>query len=242
MLYLTADLHLGHTNILTLGEGRPFPSIGAHDAALIDGINATVGEDDELWVLGDLSMNGSEEEVRAYRARICCRHVSLVLGNHDKAAACEGSHAFERVVRYARVGKLSRDGYRAVLFHYPILDWDGMYRGSYCLHGHIHSRPAYPDGIFDEVAGQTHEHAIHGYNQWCRAHGIRRYDVGVDANGYRPVSVARVLAFFGDEPAPTARAAPCHHVERTDPTQRAVVHAAENLAERYGDVFERLSR
>lgn len=201
ILYLTADLHLGHSNILTLGEGRPFSSIDEHDRRLIHSINDTVSATDELWVLGDFSMHGNQESVRRWRSRIICRHVSLVLGNHDKADACEESQAFERVERYVRMGGPACDGRRAVLFHYPILDWDGMYQGSYCLHGHIHSMPEYPDGSFDEVTGETHEHSLHGYNEWCRAHGIRRYDVGVDANGYRPVSIKQVLGFFGDEAA-----------------------------------------
>lgn len=46
------------------------------------------------------------------------------------------------------------------------------------LHGHIHSR------------GQE----VNAAN--ARA-GILRYDVGVDANGYCPVSIEKVLGFFG---------------------------------------------
>ena len=46
------------------------------------------------------------------------------------------------------------------------------------LHGYIHSR------------GQE----VNAAN--ARA-GILRYDVGVDANGYCPVSIEKVLGFFG---------------------------------------------
>lgn len=199
MLYLTADLHLGHANILTLGLGRPFSSIGEHDQAIIDNINETVGPQDELWVLGDFGMHLRTEDYMPYRARIRCRHVHLVTGNHDHEERAKGSGAFESVQPYIRTGRLSRDGYRAVLFHYPILDWDGMYRGSYMLHGHIHSRPrGAKGGANPALLGTTHVHTVDGYNDLMRERGIRRYDVGVDANGYRPVSLIDVMEFFGD--------------------------------------------
>lgn len=44
------------------------------------------------------------------------------------------------------------------------------------LHGHIHS-----DG---------------SYNLCNRETGIRRYDVGVDANGYMPVSIKKIEEFL----------------------------------------------
>ena len=48
--------------------------------------------------------------------------------------------------------------------------------GSIQLHGHIHA----------------HEE----YNLQNKADGIRRYDVGVDANNYYPVLVKQIIEFF----------------------------------------------
>lgn len=62
------------------------------------------------------------------------------------------------------------------LMHYPMLSWPNANRGSIQLHGHIHS---YAD-----------------YNLQNRKDGIRRYDVGVDANGFKPVAVKDVIDFF----------------------------------------------
>ena len=50
--------------------------------------------------------------------------------------------------------------------------------GSIQLHGHIHAREE--------------------YNFQNKADGIRRYDVGVDANDYYPVSVKQIIEFFED--------------------------------------------
>lgn len=60
-------------------------------------------------------------------------------------------------------------------------DWQGMSHGSIHLHGHIHSR------------GMQ-------YNELNRMQGLYRYDVGVDANGFRPVSLDEVLAWFEGVP------------------------------------------
>ena len=37
------------------------------------------------------------------------------------------------------------------------------------------------------------------YNEANRAEGIRRYDVGVDANNFFPVSVKQIVDFFGEK-------------------------------------------
>lgn len=52
-----------------------------------------------------------------------------------------------------------------------------MMRGSLHLHGHIHS-----DGE---------------YNCDMEYQGIRKFDVGVDANGFVPVSLQDIVTFMG---------------------------------------------
>ncbi len=39
-------------------------------------------------------------------------------------------------------------------------------------------------------------HARMGYNEANRADGQRRYDVGVDANNFFPVSTRQIVSFF----------------------------------------------
>ena len=64
--------------------------------------------------------------------------------------------------------------------HYPMLEWNCSFHGSYQFHGHIHSKG-------DE------------YNKVCKENNIRRYDVGVDANNWYPVSVQQIFDFFEKE-------------------------------------------
>ena len=67
--------------------------------------------------------------------------------------------------------ELSLDGVALVLCHYPFRSWNGQHRRAINLHGHSHGRlKPLP----------------------------RQFDVGVDARGFRPVTLARLL---GREPA-----------------------------------------
>ena len=59
---------------------------------------------------------------------------------------------------------------------YPIEEWADYYKGAIHLHGHQHNTSA--------------------YNLQQKQAGLRRFDVGVDANGYAPVSVEGIIAFF----------------------------------------------
>ena len=74
---------------------------------------------------------------------------------------------------------ISVNGLHISLMHYPMLSWPRSHYGSIMLHGHIHSDTS--------------------YNISNREAGIKRYDVGVDANGYFPVSIEEVKEFVSDE-------------------------------------------
>ena len=171
MLYFTSDLHLGHENIIPF-TGRPWKDAAEMGEALICNINDTVGESDQLCILGDVAYRGRTADVLPLLRRIRCRHIQLIVGNHDRDWSEDG--VFERIDSYREV-KYNKTKF--VMCHYPIMTWNGIFQGSVHVHGHIHS------------AGP-------GYNEAQRVKGYCRYDVGVDANGYRPVSCAQIREFF----------------------------------------------
>lgn len=173
MLWFTSDLHLGHENILRFAR-RPWKTIDEMNDALIEGINACVQPGDHLYLLGDASFRLTPDKVAGYLKRIACRHVHLVRGNHDSDWSSYG--VFESEHDYL---ELKYHGRKLCLSHYPMMTWNGIYTGSMHLHGHIHSRGSQ-------------------YNDQNRSQGYFRYDVGVDANGYRPVSFATLEKYYKD--------------------------------------------
>jgi calcineurin-like phosphoesterase family protein len=79
--FFTADLHLGHANIITYCA-RPFRSVEEMNDALIANWNATIGPDDEVWVLGDVAMGRIADTLPLVAELPGRKH--LVPGNHDR--------------------------------------------------------------------------------------------------------------------------------------------------------------
>ncbi len=191
MRYFTADLHLGDK---TIARWRGFEDdLAAHDELILSRLNECVGAHDELWLLGDLC-KARVEDVVAMRRAIACQTVHVVVGNHDSRSKFVTCGLFDSVEYYAEVGRYKRDGYKFVMSHYPMLDWDRAYHGSFMLHGHIHSLSVEPGEDVAPLDAKNGGMGMRGYNAWNAEHGVRRFDVGVDANGYAPVSAEEILA------------------------------------------------
>ncbi len=173
MLWFTSDLHLGDEQIMRFAA-RPWRNVAEMADALIDNINACVRPADDLYLLGDIAYHLTPEKAAAYLRRLSCEHIHLLFGNHDREWASGADLASQD--DYLEIHYRGR---KLCLMHYPLLSWNGMYRGSFQLHGHIHSKGP-------------------SYNLSDRERGYFRYDVGVDANEYRPVSFADLLAFYKD--------------------------------------------
>lgn len=188
MIYVTSDLHFGHTNIIKYAH-RPFKSVEEMDNTLIENWNSVVTEDDQVFVLGDFSMRTRIEEVQAYLSRLNGRIV-LLKGNHDYFT--EKQHMpfvtyYKTIDGVPKEYKLPVYQYKEmnyeknkfIMMHYPFAEWNGMQKGTIDLHGHIHTEGS-------------------AYNCAKRKDGFRMFDVGVDANNYKPVSLDYILNFYKD--------------------------------------------
>ena len=80
MMWFTADLHLGDTNILH-DMDRPFGSVEEMNRKVIDAINECVAADDRLYILGDFTYRLPLAEAVHLRERIECQNVTLIRGN-----------------------------------------------------------------------------------------------------------------------------------------------------------------
>ena len=186
MIYFTSDLHLDHAKAIEFGH-RPFRDLEEMNSALIQNINDTVGVKDELWILGDFA-KGSRDEVRRFRSQIRCRHVHLIRGNHDKDFSKD--EIFETVQYYK---ELKTEYGKFILFHYPILEWNAAHYGTVHLHGHIHSTGEYNALNLQKTFGDRFPD---GHSPKDTNMKLRIYDVGVDANDYRPVSLEQIAGIM----------------------------------------------
>jgi calcineurin-like phosphoesterase family protein len=191
--WFTADLHLGHQNIIRYCD-RPFDDVEAMNRALVDGWNEVVGDDDVVWVLGDFAL-GRIAETLPLAGELRGRKV-LLAGNHDRCWAGHSRRVEEWTDRYLEAGfdeivqgatMSVIDGTAVRLCHFPYRgDSHGQDRyvdhrpadlGDWLLHGHVHER-------------------------WAQ-HG-RMINVGVDARQFRPVSETEVATLINAGPTVTA--------------------------------------
>lgn len=168
MIYFTSDLHLGHEAVIRM-QNRPFANADEMNRILIENYNSVVHKNDTVYLLGDICFRIGVEYANELIASLKGKKY-LIRGNHDKKY---NENLFEEVRDFMTI---SADGLHISLMHYPMLSWPKSHYGSIMLHGHIHA---------DE-----------SYNLSNRDNGIKRYDVGVDANGYMPVSINQIDGFL----------------------------------------------
>jgi calcineurin-like phosphoesterase family protein len=133
-IFFTSDTHFGHGGALGLYR-RPFPSVAAMNAGLVERWNETVGANDEVWHLGDFAIRQRTALVAELLTRLQGRK-RLLIGNNDPPGTTE-LDGWESVQPYAEI---ALDGVSAVLCHYPFRSWRGMNKGWVNLHGHCHGR------------------------------------------------------------------------------------------------------
>ena len=182
MRFFISDPHFGNKTLIRAmlrhypGTHNLFQSTEAHDIHLLASINAVVGEKDELFVLGDFA----SKKHGKYRARIKCKHVYLVRGNHDPSVASKTVFGDSPLIRKTKVRK-GGASIPVVLSHYPMAFWDGSHKGWGHLYGHIH--------------GQREEQLNQAFP------GRRAFDCTVDNllklfGSYQPVSEEKVFDIF----------------------------------------------
>ena len=133
-VFFTSDTHFGHGGALGLYR-RPFASVPAMNAAIVERWNATVGPDDVVWHLGDFAIRQKQAAVAGLLGQLH-GHKHLLAGNNDPPDTAALDH-WESVQPYA---ELTVEGVSLVLCHYPFRSWRGMAKGWVNLHGHCHGR------------------------------------------------------------------------------------------------------
>lgn len=135
-IYVTSDLHFGHKNIIKY-ENRPFNNIEEMDRAIIDLWNKTINDEDLIYILGDFSWYKGEKTNEILKT--LKGNKILIIGNHDKNFLEDkkfNKDLFQEICYYKEL-KVNKQ--KIILFHYPIIDWNGKNNGSIHLYGHVHT-------------------------------------------------------------------------------------------------------
>ena len=169
--FFTSDTHFNHANIIRFCN-RPFKDVTQMNETLIVNWNNVVGEDDTVFHLGDFCLGGAAEWTQVLN-RLNGK-IYLIMGNHDLKNIRQGFiQRFEHVTMqmHIEIGKK-----KIYLCHYPFLCFEGGYKEVWQLFGHVHTRK-----------NNTGNDA--GRLQYLYP---TQYDVGVDNNGFAPVSFEQV--------------------------------------------------
>lgn len=135
MNYFISDLHFGHFNIIRY-DNRPFNSVDEMDKILIDNWNSVVSDDDTVYILGDISWHNEEKTVQIFQ-QLKGKKI-LIKGNHDKVARGSDIYkCFDGVYDYYEL-YLDRKN-KMIMSHYPIPFWNGQFRDTIHLYGHVHN-------------------------------------------------------------------------------------------------------
>lgn len=174
-VFFTSDTHFNHANIIKFCD-RPFKDVEHMNETLIANWNSVVKPDDIVFHLGDFCLGGSAEWTK-YLRRLNGK-IYLVAGNHDmKNLRQNYSEYFELVTLQMCV---EIDKQKIYLNHFPFLCYGGAYRDTWQLFGHVHTRQ-----------NDTGKDAPR-----MKMLFPMQYDVGVDNNGYTPVSFQQVKAII----------------------------------------------
>jgi len=174
MIYITADTHFCHSNIIGSCY-RPYKDIQEMNRDMIMKWNSYVTDHDEIYILGDFLYKGTGRDANKILGQLKGRKY-LIKGNHEKYLDDPEFRqgAFEWIKDYYI---LNYQGIEIVLFHYPILQWHKSHRGSIHLYGHVHN-----NGERDPEFGEK-----------LRMLGPRAFNVGVDVNDFYPVSIKKII-------------------------------------------------
>ncbi len=162
-VFITSDLHLGHTNIIRYCN-RPFKDVHEMNRTLVYNWNSTIRKNDIVYFLGDLAF-GRNSSTDSWLHKLNGR-ITFIKGNHDESNSIRMLDHF--ITEF--------EGIKFYLTHDPanVPDtWNG-----WTIHGHVHNnspdydiRRKYPYINYDK----------------------RRVNVSVELTKYKPLKLNTIV-------------------------------------------------
>lgn len=135
-VFLTADLHFGHANIIKY-ESRPYADVEAMDKAIIANWNKAVDKGDTVFIVGDFSFHDKKKTADIIQ-KLNGKKI-LIKGNHDKYSSSWYIGAgFHEATKYPIIYKKWY-----IISHEPPCYFNDASPYFY-IYGHVHSTRMYP--------------------------------------------------------------------------------------------------
>ena len=121
MIYATSDLHLSHNKPFVYAA-RGYSSIEEMNQSLIDKYNATITNEDEVYILGDLCLGGADSLIDNFKMLNQLNgKIHIILGNHDTSTRRKMYEVLPQVVSISYAEMIQYHKYHFYLSHYPTL-------------------------------------------------------------------------------------------------------------------------
>lgn len=117
-IFITSDLHFCHAQPF-LYEPRGFENVDQMNAAIIKRWNSLVESCDEVYVLGDLMLNNTEEGLEYFKLLNGCKHI--IIGNHDSDRRIELYKKLPNTIVEGFAARYKFCGHNFYFTHYPTL-------------------------------------------------------------------------------------------------------------------------
>lgn len=167
MIYFTSDTHFFYMNA---GRKKIFDNYDSMHSTIVDNWNKKVSDKDDIYIVGDFS-NEKGYIKTSELLRTLNGNKYLIKGNNDKFLNNDSFDkklfCFIKDYYVLDVKKYNKNIKKIVLFHYPILEWDGYYTNSILVHGHWHNND--------------------------KKYHNRAFNAASDIHNYSPISIDEIL-------------------------------------------------
>ena len=147
------------------------------NGTLVKNWNETVGNDDDIYVLGDFFLGTDFNYIQEVLNKLNGR-IHLVTGNHDTPSKITEYTSWNNIVEIADALRIRYKKREFFLCHYPVL---------------TASLEQDPDKAVINLFGHTHSK-----DKFYEDHPYM-YNVAVDANDNKPVEIEEILTAFNDK-------------------------------------------
>jgi len=130
MHWFTSDLHFLDINMEK--HRKPFRSPDEYYHTIINNLNERVGDEDVLWVVGDVFLTDEYDRASYLLSKIKCKNKILIKGNHDTEERMPILNLYFRKVLDEWSGEI--DGISIYMNHIP----SKCPKSKFSLTGHVH--------------------------------------------------------------------------------------------------------